>query len=130
MEEQVGQIWDKWIQRKSYQGYPEARVAFDDIHSTLAIYFRALGGDTGKKVVSAAALEKKSERSWLQKISGTGKRFELSWQDKEALRLPSFIDVFSDNRLNKKLYLWLAMLQTWQATDRVFYSAGYQKKHQ
>ena len=112
MEEQVGQIWDKWIQRKSYQGYPEARVAFDDIHSTLAIYFRALGGDTGKKVVSAAALEKKSERSWLQKISGTGKRFELSWQDKEALRLPSFIDVFSDNRLNKKLYLWLAMLQT------------------
>ena len=85
---------------------------FDEICSTLPIFFRALGGDSGKKVVPSSAFEKKSQRNWLQKISGTGKRFELSWQDAEALRLPSFIDVFPQRVFNRQLYLWLAMLQT------------------
>ncbi len=112
MEEQVGQIWDKWIQSKAYQGFPEDKITFDQVSGAISVYFRALGGETAKKILATGSAHQKSKKSWLQKLSGTGDRAELSWQNAESLCLPSKIDVFPDKHLNRKLYFWLSMLQS------------------
>ncbi|TNF33668.1 MAG: VWA domain-containing protein [Gammaproteobacteria bacterium] len=110
MEEHVGQLWDRIITRASSNRYPKAAVYLEDIRKTLGIIFRAMGGDGGLEVQSAAATEHHARRSFLQRIAGTQQKIELGWLDDNALRLPDYIDVFPDKTLNRKLYIWLAAL--------------------
>lgn len=110
MEEKVGQYWDRWIQKKSYKGYKNARVRFEHIEKCANIFFHAMGGPAAIKLVSISSRETKAQRNWLQRLSGTGKRYQLSWMDDNSLRLPDYIDLFPDPFLNKKLYFWLLML--------------------
>ena len=109
MEEKVGKIWDQWIQKKAHSGYPEAQVFLEDISSSLAISFRALGGHAALKLCSESASVQKTARTWLQKLAGTGQKIELSWVDDEALVLPEVIDIFPEKQLNFDCYLWLCM---------------------
>ncbi|MCW9013996.1 MAG: VWA domain-containing protein [Gammaproteobacteria bacterium] len=110
IEEHVGNFWDRIITRAASKTYPDAAVELDDIKKTLGIIFRAMGGDAGLTVQATTASEHLARRNVLQRIAGSGSKVELGWRDEHALRLPVKIDVFPDQNLNRKLYIWLAAL--------------------
>jgi nitric oxide reductase NorD protein len=106
MEEYIGGLWDKWITRVAYRGYPEARVELPEVQRIAAIFFRALGGDPGISVKAGSASNHDSRRRWLERMAGINERVELSWTDATTLHLPAAIDCFPDAELNRALYLW------------------------
>jgi nitric oxide reductase NorD protein len=110
MEEWVGGLWHKYITRKANPEFDEARVNFDQVSKSVAVVFRALGGDVVKRVEAATGREYLTRKSFLQKISGDNQLVSLAWQDEESLRLPESIAVFNETNLNYDLYIWLAVL--------------------
>jgi nitric oxide reductase NorD protein len=110
MEEKVGEIWHCLITRVASRSHPQAAVHLDLVAGTVAILFRALGGDGGLSVEAADATAYRGRRSLLQRIAGMGERVELAWRDERSLRLPPVIDCFPEAGLNRDLYLWLAAL--------------------
>jgi nitric oxide reductase NorD protein len=110
MEEWVGGLWHKYITRKANPEFDEARVNFDQVSKSVAMVFRALGGDVVKRVEAATGREYLTRKSFLQKISGDNQLVSLAWQDEESLRLPESLVVFNDKTLNYDLYIWLAVL--------------------
>ena len=114
MEEYVGQLWDRLITGAAERRSAGAAILLDDVAPSLAIYFRALGGDPGLTVAAAQATRHGSRRSFLQKVAGSGEKVALSWIDKDSLRLPAKIDVFGEKVLNRDLYFWLAAIATVQ----------------
>ena len=108
MEEYVGQLWDRIITGAAERRPGGAGVSLDTVAQSLAIYFRALGGDPGLTIAAAQPTRHGARRSLLQRIAGSGEKIALSWIDKDSLRLPERIAVFADNSLNRDLYFWLA----------------------
>ena len=112
MEEYVGQLWDKVITGAAERRSAAAAVTLDEVAPSLAVYFRALGGDPGLTITAAQPTYHGARRSFLQKIAGSGEKVALSWADKDSLRLPPKIDVFEEKALNRDLYFWLAAIAT------------------
>ena len=110
MEEWVGGLWHKYITRKANPQFDNARVSFDDVHKSVGMIFRALGGDAIKRVEAATGREYLSRKSFLQKISGDTQLISLAWQDDESLRLPESLAIFDEKSLNYDLYIWLTVL--------------------
>ena len=110
MEDIVGQLWHKFISKVAYNGYPEQQVALADISNSLAVFFRAMGGNGGLKITEVNAFEHGAKQSLLQKIAGSGTHIELAWRDEDTLRLPAAIDVLPNVEQNRQLYFWLAAL--------------------
>lgn len=110
MEEAVGIRWHHFITRMAVRTYPDAAVMLSAEQNTLAIIFRALGGDAGLRLSVAAEQRVKSSRSWLQKIAGSGLRQALAWRDQNQLYLPDHLDFYPQRALNADLYLWLTAL--------------------
>jgi nitric oxide reductase NorD protein len=110
MEEWVGGLWHKYITRKANPEFDDARVSFDEVHKSVGMVFRALGGDAIKRVEAATGREYLSRKSFLQKISGDTQLISLAWQDDESLRLPESLAIFEEKSLNYDLYIWLAVL--------------------
>lgn len=117
MEEWVGGVWDRFIRRTAYRGFPDAVVTLDTVREMAAPYFRALGGNPALSIKSGTALGHGGARRWLEKIAGTGMRTEFAWCDGQSLFLPEKIDHFSDSALNRELYLWLATLAAFVPPD-------------
>jgi len=112
MEEYVGSLWHRFITKAAEQTFPEAAVSLEEIHKTVGVLFRALGGDGGLRIEAVSATAHQARRTWLQKVAGTAKQVELAWRDQETLRLPSQLAVFPDKKLNRDTFLWLAALAT------------------
>lgn len=110
MEEQVGQIWHRFITRLARTEYPEAVVHLDEVRRTVGILFRALGGDGGLRIEATTATHYQTRRNWLQRIAGAAQQVELAWRSTETLCLPAHLAVFPEKILNRELYLWLAAL--------------------
>ncbi|MDP1653503.1 MAG: VWA domain-containing protein [Rhodocyclaceae bacterium] len=110
MEEWVGGLWDRWITQTARRDYPDAAVHLKDIEKTLGVLFRALGGDAGLRVATAADTVHGARRRWLQRIAGANERTAHAALDRETLRLPPRIAVLPAPTLNRDLYLWLAAL--------------------
>lgn len=110
MEEQVGEIWHRWITRAASTRFPAAKVELDEVVGTVGVLFRALGGDSGLQVSSAEASTHAARRSWLQRLAGSHRRVALAWRDAGFLRLPATIDWFPERHLNRDLFLWLTAL--------------------
>ena len=118
MEEQVGQIWHKFITRIAERSYPEAAVELDEIAPVLGTYFRALGGDAGLRIEKADATLNHGRRGWLQRLAGTSTRAELAWLDELSLRMPARIASFNERKLNRDLYFWLAALASCDSAEK------------
>lgn len=116
MEEQVGELWHKLITRAADNQHPAAAVHLHDIQKKIAIYFRALGGDSGLQIEIADATANLAPRSLLQRIAGSNARIQLAWRDERSLRLPASIAWFDQTTLNSDLYFWLASLAAVQDT--------------
>ncbi len=110
MEEWVGGLWHKYITRKANTDFIEAKVEFAQVSKSVGVLFRALGGNSVKRIEAASAQDYLVRRTFLQKISGSNQQVSLAWQDEESLRLPESLAVFPDESLNRDLYLWLAIL--------------------
>lgn len=110
MEEFVGGLWDRFIRKAANRGYPAARVKLEQMAKLAPIFFRALGGDPGVNVTAGTATAHGAQRSWLQRVAGTGEKAELAWRDAASLYLPAELDVFPQAALNRDLYLWLIAL--------------------
>ncbi|WP_303902268.1 nitric oxide reductase activation protein NorD [Thiohalomonas denitrificans] len=110
MEEWVGKKWHRWITSTAEQDHAQAAVTLEEIRVTLAVLFRAFGGDGGLKIEAASGTEHGARRRFLQKVAGTGRAVPLAWRDESTLRLPDRIDLFAERERNRDLYLWLAAL--------------------
>ena len=115
IEEHVGSLWHRLIMREDNKRYPQQAVYLDDVRRSVAVMFRALGGDGALKIESTPATEYAAHRTWRQRIAGSNKHVELSWRNESALNLPACIDVFPEKELNRDLYLWLAALASGDA---------------
>ena len=110
MEEQVGLLWHRWVNRLALRSFPEMAVELASVARAAAILFRALGGDPGVTVQAGAQTLHGARRSVLQRLAGCARKADLAWVDHEAVRLPPLIDVFPEKNLNRDLYFWLAAL--------------------
>ena len=110
MEEWVGGIWHKYITRKANPEFDHARVSFNEVSKSVGMVFRALGGNSVKRIEAATSRENLSRKSFLQKVSGDNQLVSLAWQDEESFRLPESLAIFDDRSLNYDLYIWLAVL--------------------
>ena len=111
------QLWHKLVTRVADKQHAEAAVSLDEISKTAAIFFRALGGDAGLNLSAGASTRHGARRGWRDRLASSGERIELSWRDGETLRLPETIDLFSERRLNRDLYLWLVALSAADVDD-------------
>jgi nitric oxide reductase NorD protein len=110
MEEYVGELWDRLITSAADKRHATVTIKLDDIAKCAAIFFRALGGDPGLGISAAPAVRHGARRRLLQRVAGSGEKVELSWRDGEVLRLPSQIDLFAEQALNRDLYFWLVAI--------------------
>jgi len=117
MEEWIGGIWDRWITQTARRDHPAAAVQLKDIEKTLGVLFRALGGDAGLRVATAANITHGARRRLLQRIAGTNERTAHAALDMETLRLPPAIAVFPEPTFNRDLYVWLAALAAGAGPD-------------
>ena len=115
MEEYVGLKWHEYITGKASTDHKDATVRLQDQGYEIGVLFRALGGEAGLRIDAAMPRDYYMRRSILQKIAGTHEQVELAWRDDESLRLPEELSLFSEKKLNKYLYLWLAALASQQA---------------
>ena len=110
MEEQVGKLWHNFISRRASTGHPAAAVAFAELASPLATFYRAMGGDPARTLGCADRRRLGVRLSWLQRLAGTEQRFSVAWQDEKGLYLPERIELFPQPELNRTLYFWLAAM--------------------
>ncbi len=110
MEEQVGEIWHRFITRAADTRHHEAEVTLESVRASLGVFFRALGGDPGLQVELANTSEYGARRSWLQRIAGNQRTVEWAWRDDRSLRMPPRIAWFRTAELNRDLYFWLAAM--------------------
>lgn len=111
-EEDVGKAWDRFLSKKTSFSNKEAQVDFTSLSKHLKIFYHLLGGDKGKELKITDKRDVIRARNFLQKISGYGKSFFLTWQDEDAIYLPAKIDIFPTVEQNKMLYFWLIALCT------------------
>lgn len=110
MEEDVGKAWHRFITRLSDTEHKEAEVRLEQVERSIAVFFRALGGDGGLKIAPAGSTRYNTRRNLVQRIAGSHRYVELAWRNQETLYLPAHIALFDDAELNRKLYYWLAAL--------------------
>ncbi|HIJ38437.1 MAG TPA: protein norD, partial [Rhodospirillaceae bacterium] len=110
LEELVGKRWHRWISDgvASYPFHPAAAVARAMVQPSLAVYFRALGGDPGVQMAGCAASGSSHRLSWRQKLGLDEERLEQARLDDSTMVLPEQIGLFADPALNRRLYYWLA----------------------
>ena len=109
-EEDIGKAWDKYLSKKTIISNKDAEVSFVDHSKSLKIFYHLLGGDKGKELKITDKRSIKKSRTFLQKISGYGKSFFLTWQDENAVYLPPKLDILPSIEQNKMLYFWLIAL--------------------
>jgi nitric oxide reductase NorD protein len=110
MEEIVGKAWHKLISRWTYQGFPDEGIYLSEIEGSLAIFFRAMGGDGALRIAEVNAMQHGARQNIMQKIAGSGLKMALAMCDDDTLRLPKYLDAMPSKSLNRSHYFWLAAL--------------------
>lgn len=110
MEERVGILWHRLATRLADKSSVGAGVELSSVSHSIAIMFRALGGDHAIKVQAGSMVKHGAKRTLIQKLAGTHKKIDTAWVDNEALQLPPLLNVYPDATLNRDLYFWLTAL--------------------
>jgi len=134
MEEWIGQWWHRAITRMAATAPNPERVLLSDVQRSIAVLYRAGGGDAAVRVAPAAASRHHGPRRFLERVAGSNQRCAQSRLDPEVLALPPEIGVFGQRALNHDLYLWLAALAAvfeptgdWIADNRAATSRALQR---
>jgi nitric oxide reductase NorD protein len=109
-EESMGKVWDKYLNKKVHKFDEDARVNFEDISTTLAIFHRLLGGEKAKELRITDKRTLEISRTLLEKLSFLGKEFFLTWQDDNSLYLPASLAYLPTKQENEMLYYWLVAM--------------------
>jgi len=112
MEESIGKVWNKFLAKKVNTQHEDARVYFTSRAKTLKLFYHLLGGDKAKDLHITDKRFISTSRSFLNKISGSGKSFYLPWQDDKGVYLPESLALFPKAELNEMLYFWLIAIST------------------
>jgi len=110
MEEWIGQWWHRIVTRAAEPDRTEVQVSLDEMRRSIALLYRAGGGDAAVRVAPVADSRHGGPRGWLQRLAGSDIRSPLPVLDWETLALPAQLAVFDQRELNHALYLWLAAL--------------------
>ncbi len=111
MEEWVGALWHRAVNRAASREHAAARVALEEVRPLLGVLFRAAGGDAATRLAPAGEVATalgRGARGWLQRVAGAGQRAALAQWSPGVLALPPTLAVFAERALNRDLYLWLA----------------------
>jgi nitric oxide reductase NorD protein len=111
-EEDAGKAWDRFLRKKTTISNKQAQVEFQTLSKQLKIFYHLLGGDKGKELKITDKRDIKKSITFLQKISGYGKSFFLTWQDEDAIYFPPKLDVLPTKEENIMLYFWLVAMAT------------------
>jgi len=108
-EETVGDIWHDLASRIGAEPlHAPATVRLEEVRSSLALLFRALGGGHDVEIVEAAASRVTHRRRLRRQLaSGTAAAARPSF-DGDRLRLPPEIGYFDTPDLNEAAFRWLA----------------------
>ncbi len=110
-EETIGNLWhDMAYGMGADATYPDAAVAFADVRLSLAVLFRALGGDGGVEMGEAAATLVAHRRDLRRKLGAEREKEYVASFDGSRLRLPPVMQAFPERRLNRAAYAWLVAL--------------------
>lgn len=110
-EEAVGTLWHGMVTRTGVDAaHDENAVALEDVRTSVAALYRALGGGKGVEIGSAAATASAHRISGARRIGTPRIREHVAGFDGDRLALPPVMNVFPDTRLNRAAYLWLAAL--------------------
>ena len=109
-EESVGKLWSDFLDKKTTVSHDDASVLFADKTKSLKVFYHLLGGEKGKELHVTDKRYVETSRTFLQKISGSGKSFFLANQDEKALYLPASISYFETKEENEMLYFWLVAM--------------------
>lgn len=115
MEEKIGILWHRVVGRLTDKSFSDAKVELSSLSHSLAIFFRAMGGDHAIKVQAGGKVKHGARRALGQILSGGQLKTEMAWVDEESLRLPALLNIYPDERLNHNLYLWLTALCAYNA---------------
>jgi nitric oxide reductase NorD protein len=110
MEEMVGRWWHEALTRLTQPAHAAAAVRLPDVQKSIGLLFRAAGGPGSLRVAEAGVQRTGGPRHWLHRMAGSGERAALTVLEPDVLALPPVIAAFADPRLNRDLYLWLALL--------------------
>lgn len=110
MEEWIGQWWHRAITQVAQPDRTGVQVNLDDMRRSIALLYRAGGGDAAVRVAPVADSRHGGPRGWLQRLAGSDIRAPMPVLDWETLALPTQLTVFDARELNRELYLWLAAL--------------------
>ncbi|TLP40878.1 nitric oxide reductase activation protein NorD [Arcobacter arenosus] len=111
-EEDAGKAWDRFLRKKTTISNKQAQVEFQTLSKQLKIFYHLLGGDKGKELKITDKRDIKKSITFLQKISGYGKSFFLTWQDEDAIYFPPKLDILPTKEENIMLYFWLVAMAT------------------
>lgn len=112
MEEYIGKVWDRYVNKKISKSHDEHIVHFQDIKKSLKIFYHLLGGEKAKDILITDKRPIFKHRSLMERLSGAGKTFFLPWQDDKAFYLPASIACFNNKQDNETLYFWLTAMMT------------------
>jgi nitric oxide reductase NorD protein len=112
MEESIGKVWNKILDKKHANAHESERVFFSDISKSLKLFYHLLGGDKAKEVHVADKRFMNTKRSMIEKVTATGKSFFLAWQDDKGVYLPASLACFATREQNTMHYYWLIALST------------------
>jgi nitric oxide reductase NorD protein len=110
MEEWIGQWWHRIVTKAAEPERTEVRVTLEEMRRSIALLYRAGGGDAAVRVAPVADSRHGGPRGWLQRLAGSDIRVPMPVLDWETLALPAQVAVFDERELNRELYLWLAAL--------------------
>jgi len=111
-EENIGKVWDTFLNKKVNKFHENERVYFSDISKSLNLFHHLLGGDKGKDLQVTDKRYVETSRTLLQKLSFLGKEFFLTWQDEKSIYLPASFAYFETKEQNEMLYYWLIAMAT------------------
>jgi len=111
-EENAGKGWERFISKKVSSSHDEQQVLFTDKVKSLKLFYHLLGGNKAKELHITDKRFVDTSRSFLERISNSGKTFFLPWQDEKAIYLPPSIAYFEQKEQNEMLYFWLVAMFT------------------
>jgi len=112
MEESIGKVWDKFLKKRTSKSYDSKRVFFSEKSKALKIFYHLLGGEKAKELQVTDKRFIDTSRSFVEKVSGSGKTFFLAWQDENGVYLPASLAYFPTKEENEMLYFWLIAMAT------------------
>jgi nitric oxide reductase NorD protein len=120
LEETVGQFWHRLVGRAvTYPRHPGLGVSLDEVRTSLAVFFRGLGGEAGVQLAGTAARVSSHRLNLLQRIGVAEERLEQPGRDAATLFLPPKIELFPSSALNRSLYFWLAAYFAYVPTEPI-----------